>query len=174
MRDLAQTYHGASATTMVDRMLALDIKYTLSDNDLPKVTTMCEMAGIDTAFPFLQDAVVDFARQLPAEQKVHRSKLRVIFRNALRDFLPEEVLTKKKHGFGLPFGLWLATDRELKELANDALASLQRRGIVRPRFVEQLMRERLEEHPQYYGGYVWVLMLLELWFRRDDAARAGQ
>jgi len=171
MHDLSSTYHGASASTMIDRMLALDIKYTLADNDLPKVTTMCELAGVETRFPFLEDAVVDFARRLPANQKVRRSKLRVIFRNALRDFLPDEVLTKKKHGFGLPFGIWLSTDENLKAIAHDTLAGLSGRGVVKPDFIANLMNEQLTTHPQYYGGYVWVLMLLELWFRQDDSAR---
>jgi asparagine synthase (glutamine-hydrolysing) len=156
----------ATPAGLVNAMLAYDWKYTLADNDLPKVCGTAELAGVEVAFPLLADELVDFSLRLPAQLKVRGLTLRWFFKHALRGFLPEAILRKRKHGFGLPFGPWLLTDRKLFETASDSLAHLADRGIVARPFVEQLLASRVREVPGYYGGMVWVLMMLEQWLRQ--------
>jgi len=153
-------------------MLALDLKYTLTDNDLPKVVTACHVAGVDVAFPFLDDALVAFAGKLDPDLKLRGLKLRWFFKHALRNFLPPEILTKSKHGFGLPFGIWLGRDKALNELAFASLESLKGRGIVRTAFIDQLRADLLADHATYYGELVWVLMMLEQWLQTHAAPKA--
>jgi asparagine synthase (glutamine-hydrolysing) len=100
--------------------------------------------------------------------KLKGTRLRWFFKQALRDFLPREVLTKTKHGFGLPFGPWLRGHAGLQELAGDTLSSLRRRGIVNESLLDELMDVRLAEHAAYYGTLVWVLMTLSLWLDRPQ------
>jgi len=160
---VAQAYDGAHARSLINRMLALDLRFTLADNDLPKVTRACELAGVEVRFPLLDDAVVSFSSALPPRLKLKGTTLRYFFKEALRDFLPGEIIAKTKHGFGLPFGPWLQTYRPLRQLALDSLADLKKRGIVRPEFVDELTSTHVESHASYYGTMVWVLMLLEQW-----------
>jgi len=152
-------------------MLALDHQFTLADNDLPKVTKMCELAGIEVAFPLLHDDVVAFAARLAPELKLKGQRLRYFFKEALRDFLPEAIITKQKHGFGLPFGPWLQEHKGLQALVNDSLSSLAKRRIVRPAFLHELTAAKVAEHPGYFGTMVWVLMMLELWFQQQSSRR---
>lgn len=163
-------YARSDAGSLLNRMLAFDLKYTLTDNDLPKVVTACRLAGVDVAFPFLDDAVVAFAERLDPDLKLKGLKLRWFFKHALRDFLPPEILTKSKHGFGLPFGIWLGRDRGLQELAFGSLESLKQRGIVRTAFIDQLRADLLADHATYYGEMVWVLMMLEQWLQAHAPA----
>ena len=76
-----------------------------------------------------------------------------------------DIITKKKHGFGLPFGPWLNNEASLRALAADALNGVKRRGIVRNDFVYQLLTVHLPSHPGFYGTMVWLLMMLEFWYR---------
>jgi asparagine synthase (glutamine-hydrolysing) len=169
--DMARLYEHAHAATLINRMLALDLKFTLADNDLPKVMRSCELAGVDARFPMLDDAVVAFSATLAPELKLKRTQLRYFFKKALRDFLPLEIITKQKHGFGLPFGLWLRTERRLQELVGDTLGDLKRRAIVRPELIDQLIATHVEHHAAYYGTMVWVLVMLEQWFQQHDAGK---
>ena len=171
IREMRDWYARSNATTLLNRMLALDLKYTLTDNDLPKVVTACHEAGVDVAFPFLDDALVAFAERLDPALKLKGFKLRWFFKHALRDFLPPEILTKSKHGFGLPFGIWLGRDRRLNELAFSSLESLKSRGIVRTAFIDQLRADLLADHATYYGELVWVLMMLEQWLQAHRVAQ---
>ena len=93
-------------------------------------------------------------------------KLRWFFKEALRGFLPDEVIRKKKQGFGLPFGVWVVQHAALKALAVESLSSLTQRGIVQSKFIHSLLNERLTEHPGYFGEMVWILMMLEQWLQR--------
>jgi asparagine synthase (glutamine-hydrolysing) len=111
----------------------------------------------------LDNALLDFSMRLPASYKLKGFKLRWFFKEALRGFLPDEIITKKKHGFGLPFGVWVTRDAPLKKLVTESLHSLRSRGIVNDGFITQLLEQYLPEHPGYYGEMVWILMMLEQW-----------
>jgi asparagine synthase (glutamine-hydrolysing) len=171
---LNHTYGQSDAPSLINRMLALDLKITLADNDLPKVIKACELAGMEVAFPFLSEQMVEFSAHLTPQQKLNGTQLRWFFKEALKDFLPNEIITKQKHGFGLPFGVWLQQDAQLQQLVGDSLADLKRRGIVRADFIDQLLGQHLAEHAGYHGTMVWVLMMLEQWLRaRPELAYAA-
>ena len=163
---LIHAYNCARAHSLINRMLALDLRFTLADNDLPKVTRACELAGLDVGFPMLDDAVVSFSSALPPRLKLRSTRLRYFFKESMRGFLPDEIIAKTKHGFGLPFGPWLQTHRPLRQLALDSLADLKRRGIIRSEFIDELTSTHVESHASYYGTMVWVLMMLEQWFKQ--------
>jgi asparagine synthase (glutamine-hydrolysing) len=146
-------------------MLAFDWRYTLAEADLPKVRSSTALAGVGVGFPFLDAALADFSLRLPDDYKLKGLKLRWFFKEALRGFLPDEILTKKKQGFGLPFGVWATKHAGLKAFAADSLQSLAGRGIVRREFLRPLLDEHLPAHPGYYGEMVWILTMLEQWLR---------
>lgn len=168
-----QVYAAADCDTQINRMLWLDWKYTLADNDLPKVLGATSLAGLPVGFPLLDDRLTDFSLRLEPEYKLKGLTLRWFFKEALKDFLPPEIITKKKHGFGLPFGVWVVQQPALRTLAMDSIASLKGRGIVRPEFLEKLVSEYLPQHPGYYGEMVWVLMMLGQWLGRPNTARGA-
>ncbi|NMM15550.1 MAG: asparagine synthase [Rhodoferax sp.] len=147
----------------LNQELAFDWRFTLAESDLPKVLGTTGLVGVGVGFPMLDDRLLAFSEKLPTAYKLKGQKLRWFFKEALRGFLPDEILAKKKQGFGLPFGVWVNTHPALKTLATDSLHSLARRGVVRTDFVQVLLTQRLSEHPGYYGEMVWILMMLEQW-----------
>lgn len=164
--DLQRAVHASiHAERYIDRQLGYDWRFTLADNDLPKVIGTTALAGVEVAFPLLDDAVVDFSLRLPADYKLKGLQLRWFFKEALRGFLPDDTLSKKKQGFGLPFGPWLLKHDGLRRLADDALHGLAARGMVRPDFLRTLLDTHLAAHPGYYGEMVWIAMMMEHWIR---------
>ncbi len=163
---LNETYHQGHASSLINRMLAFDWKLTLADNDLPKVVKACELAQMEVAFPLISNEMVAFSAQLEPHLKLKGTKLRYFFKEALRGFLPDEILVKQKHGFGLPFGVWLQDHKPLQDLAADSLVDLKQRKIIRPDFIDKLLSQHLNEHAGYHGTMVWVLMMLEHWYRQ--------
>lgn len=162
---LTTVYRGAKAESMINKMLALDFKFTLADNDLVKVNLACELAGSRAAYPLLNDKLLDFSLSLPAEFKLKGGRqLRWFFKEALRGFLPDEIISKEKHGFGLPFGPWLQHNSGLQKLVNDSLRALKQRNIIRADFIDEVMSV-ITTHPGYYGTMVWILVMLELWLQ---------
>ncbi len=167
-RHMRSTWNACKDAAFINRMLAYDWRYTLADSDLPKVRAATAMAGIEVGYPLLDDRLVDFSMALEPEWKLRRLKLRWFFKEALRGFLPDEIITKKKHGFGLPYGPWMAKDPALRDLARDSLHGLVERRLVRAEFVDTLLNRHLGEHPGYYGEMVWIMMMLEQWLRGQE------
>ena len=159
----------ARTTSPTNRELAFDWRYTLAECDLPKVVGTTQLAGIEVGFPMLDYRLLEFSMRLPASYKLKGLNLRWFFKEALRGFLPDEILTKKKQGFGLPFGVWAAGNEALKALAENSVRGLVDRGILRSDFVDDLFSRHLHEHPGYYGEMIWISMMLEQWLRgRSD------
>jgi asparagine synthase (glutamine-hydrolysing) len=165
-----EVYARVPEGSLVNRMLAFDWKYTLADNDLPKVRETARLAGVTARFPLLDDDIVDFSLSLAPELKLKGLKLRYFFKEALRGFLPGEILEKQKHGFGLPFGIWLVRHDALRDFAWGSLDRLAERGIVRVEFISDLTRTLIQAHPGYYGEMVWILVMLEQWLVAHESA----
>ncbi len=160
---LRDVYQRAASTSSLNRMMHLDLKLTLADNDLRKVSRMCDVAGIEVRYPLLDDELVEFSGEIPASLKVKGLKLRYFFKHALRDMLPPETLAKTKHGFGMPFGLWLRSHSPLAELVHGSLDAFQHRGIMRPDYIQDLRRQHDTGHATYFGIMIWVIAMLECW-----------
>lgn len=121
------------------RMLAYDRRYTLPEAVLPKVRGSKQLADVEVGFRIPDQELVDFPIGLPPEYKLNGLKLRRDFKEALRGFLPDEILVKKKRGFGRPFGMWARRRDGLNCFAADSLHTLAERDLVRPGFSRLLV-----------------------------------
>jgi asparagine synthase (glutamine-hydrolysing) len=115
-------------------------------------------------YPLLDDELVEFSGEIPAALKVKGLKLRYFFKHALKDVLAPETIAKTKHGFGMPFGLWLRDHARLAEVVHGSLEAFERRGILRPSYLQDLRRQHHTDHATYFGIMIWVVAMLECWF----------
>lgn len=155
------------ATNDLNRLLYLDLKLAIGDNDLLKVTRTAELADVEVRFPLLDLSLVEHTTTWPADLKVRGLEKRYAFKRAFRDLLPAEILAKRKHGFGVPTGLWLKTHPGFTALAHDLLLAprARQRGYLRRGAVEDLLARHRSDTTSYYGDVLWTLLMLELWHR---------
>lgn len=165
LRLLRSIYHRPEPASSLNRMLYLDWQITLADNDLRKVSHMCALAGVDVAYPMLDDELVEFSCTVPSAWKIKGHNLRHFYKHALTGWLPQETIEKTKQGFGLPFGVWMRTYQPLREMAYDNLLKLKSRGIVRPEFIDKAIEMHQSQHAAYYGELVWIFTVFELWMQ---------
>uniref|UniRef100_UPI001C4E7195 asparagine synthase-related protein n=1 Tax=Crenothrix polyspora TaxID=360316 RepID=UPI001C4E7195 len=165
LQSLRNAYQRPVDASSLNRMMVMDWKTTLHDNDLVKVNKMCEMAGVDVQYPLLDRDIIDLSCRIPSALKLKGQQLRWFYKQAMRDFLPEQIINKSKHGFGLPFGIWLKDHQPLKQLAYDSISSLKQRGYFRAEFLDHAIQMHQSIHAAYYGELIWVLMMLELWLQ---------
>lgn len=162
-----EAYFRTSSSSELQRMLNLDLQQTLADNDLRKVRGMCELAGVSVRFPFLDEDVAELSAHVPPSLAMKGFKLRWFFKQAFKDFLPSATLTKKKHGFGLPFGAWAQRPGALRDLACDSATRLKSRHILRPDFIDDVIAGEEAGLAAYHcEDLLWSMMMLELWLER--------
>ena len=161
-------YESAPAHSVLNRLLFVDAQMTLGDNDLPKVVRTGELAGMSVRFPYLDHRLAEFSGRLPVNLKVRGFEKRYLFKQATRRLLPREVLQKKKHGFGLPIGMWLRSEPRMRGMAEEILLDSRtyQRGYFQRPFIEQLFRLMDEDDKTYFGDLLWLFVMLELWHRR--------
>ena len=156
-----------TARAELNRLLYLDMKLTIGDNDLLKVVRTADEVGIGVRFPFLDLPLVEFTATWPGSFKVRGGEKRYLFKRAFRDLLPRETLVKPKHGFGVPTSLWLRTHPGFVDLVHDALlgSDASVRVYFRPGALEELLRLHASDSTAFYGDIVWKVLMLELWHR---------
>jgi asparagine synthase (glutamine-hydrolysing) len=169
-------YRQARATAELNRLMYIDLKVTLGDNDLLKVTRTAELAGVAVRFPFLSLPLVEFTGTMPARFKLRGLEKRYLFKQAFGPLLAPETLAKRKHGFGVPTSAWLKAHAGFRELARDTLLSprARQRGYLRRGAVEWLFERHEADRTPYYGDILWNVLMLELWQRQhlDGVAAA--
>ncbi|WJG10456.1 asparagine synthase-related protein [Aliiglaciecola sp. LCG003] len=168
-QQLKQRFDECKSKHPVDGMLYLDWKFTLADNDLVKVNKMCELAGVEVRFPLLDKQLVDFSCTIPADEKLPGGELRDFYKKSCKGFLADETLSKSKHGFGLPFGVWMKENAALKELTITTLNQFKQRNIVNASLIEQAMDAHNSVHTGYFGELIWIMVVLELWLQKEAA-----
>ncbi len=162
-RNMREIYARPNGASTLNRMLYLDWQITLADNDLRKVTTMCDLADIDVRFPLLADEIVEFSTRIPSNAKLNGKRLRYYYKRAVKGYLPDAILNKSKHGFGLPFGVWMREEPRLREIAIESLRKLDQRGLFAEGFIPHIQDLHQNEHAGFYGELIWILIILERW-----------
>ena len=150
-------------STTLDRLLYTDLKTYLVEL-LMKQDQMSMAASIESRVPFLDHKLVEFAAALPARMKLRGFTTKWILREAVREILPAGILTRKKMGFPVPFGVWLKG--EWGGVARDVLldSRSRERGIIEPRAVERLIAAHASGEADGSDA-LWSLLNLELWYR---------
>lgn len=141
-----------------------DIQFYLPDDLLKKVDMASMMASIECRAPFLDHRLVEFALTIPPLLKVKNRELKYILKQSLRDYLPHEILYRKKQGFGAPVGSWMRN--QLRELVHDSLC----KGCRSEQYLEKTVIDKIMARFYDQGGQdyrlaftLWMLLVLELW-----------
>lgn len=160
-----EAYFGAKSPAMLQRMLHLDLQVVLADNDLRKVTRMCELAGIRVRYPMLDEEVVEVSGRIPPDVMIPGLKLRHFYKQTMRDFLPSEIINKKKHGFVMPTIVWLMDDGPFRDYVMEGLSSCRKRGIFDRSFMDEVINHRSHDDAFELGSLAWDILSLELWLQ---------
>ena len=149
----------------LNQMLYLDTKAFMTSLNLTYNDKMSMASSVEVRVPFLDRGLAEWAaRCVPPELKLRGGTTKHLLREAMRPWLPAEVLEQKKAGFAAPVDYWLAN--ELREMVDDLLSEerVARRGLFEPEEVRRLVREQREGRADW-SMQLWQLLTLELWMQ---------
>jgi asparagine synthase (glutamine-hydrolysing) len=162
---LGASARAAEGLDPLDRCVAIDFASYLPDDCLVKIDRMAMANSLEGRAPLLDHRVVEFGVRLPRELRVKGQRGKYLLRKVAARWLPPEVLSKPKQGFGIPLAKWFRGP--LAGLAADLLGSqaFRQRGLLRPEAAQRYLKEHREEKADY-GELLWLILSLELWARR--------
>ena len=152
------------------RLCWLDLKTYLPDNNLALVDRASMAHGLEVRVPLLDRRLVEFALSLPDAELVRPGATKILFRRAIAPWLPTAILDRPKYGFSPPFKQWVSEDGGRAALALLRRSPLVRDGLLDPRALERRIAAGMSRR----WNKLWLLVVLERWYRRwIAAARTG-
>jgi asparagine synthase (glutamine-hydrolysing) len=155
----------ANGAGIVDASLLTDTMTYLPNDLLVKMDIASMTVSLEARSPFLDHHLMEFAASLPEKLKLRRMTTKYLLKRVLKNLVPEENLTRKKMGFGVPIGHWFRGTMQpfLREalLSEKALS----RGLFKRDKVGQLIQQHVEGKMDH-SHRLWALLMLELWFQR--------
>jgi asparagine synthase (glutamine-hydrolysing) len=100
-------WDGSPGAHLGDRTLEFFTNFYLQDDILTKVDRAAMMVSLESRAVFLDNDLVAFCQKLPYRFKYRNGQRKVLLKKAVAPFLPAEVLTRRKKGFGIPLTQWL-------------------------------------------------------------------
>lgn len=123
--------------------------------------------SLETRVPLLDNDLVDFVLDLPWELLCDGRAGKLVFRESVKPWVPDEIFEKPKMGFGPPDASWYRGP--LRNWVNAVLDRriVAERGIFQPAFVEKVLTEHFSGNANH-TPMIWSMLSLETWCRQHD------
>jgi asparagine synthase (glutamine-hydrolysing) len=154
--------HGHWDDSHLSWMTFADLNLRLPELLLMRVDKMSMGVSLEGRVPFLDHKFVELAMSIPEETKTNGGTLKHVLKKAVRGVIPDELIDRRKQGFGVPVYEWFF----------DRLGEEARRELTT--FCEQTDFLDRGEVMRYVdarrGPEVWYLLNFALWWKEYVAA----
>jgi asparagine synthase (glutamine-hydrolysing) len=161
---IAEPWRRSSARDTVGVMLDVDIQTYLPGDLLVKMDIATMAHSLEVRSPFLDHILMERVARLPSELKLHGRTAKALLKEAVRPWLPDAVIGRKKMGFGVPIANWFRGS--LAALPEEVLLDPRAtgRGVFRPDGIRRLIDDH-RSGAEDNSAKLWSLLQLELWFQ---------
>ncbi len=154
-------YDRADTVDPLSRIQYLDIKTYLTEDILTKVDRASMAHSLEVRCPLLDHKFMEFAATVPSSLKLKGRCRKYIFKSALRQVLPQEIIDREKMGFALPLAEWFRGG--IKDFAHAYLLESE------DPFISSASVRRLWEQHQSRrrdrSSQLWNILMFRLWLR---------
>ena len=169
---LRDPWEAASGEDVLDRLLEVDTLTYLPDDLIAKIDIATMAHALEARSPFLDHEMMELAASIPASLKARGTEKKWVLREAMRGWLPDDLLDRPKQGFSVPLSDWFRG--ELRSYVSEVL--LDPSTLARGWFREDAISGMLDRHAagaDGEAGRIWSLLMLELWHRELVEGRAS-
>lgn len=157
--------NGTDKARDLNRLLAIDYKTFLVDNNLVKVDRATMSVSLEGREPMLDHRIIEFLARVPGEYKVSNGVNKKLLKTIVHRYLPEEIMNRPKRPFIAPLTIWFRD--ELKEKLRYYLSeeSLEKTGFFNPEPIIRLREQYLSGRKVTFQK-LWQLLSFQLWYDR--------
>ncbi|WP_461457705.1 asparagine synthase (glutamine-hydrolyzing) [Parasphingorhabdus sp.] len=152
----------ASGHSPLERMLYLEGKHFLADHNLNYADKMGMAASVEIRVPLLDRDLINTVLSLPDDFKQRGGTGKWIFKKAMEGILPDDIIYRKKTGFGVPLREWLKgpLKSQVASLLSDE--NIKRQGLFDPVAVQQLIAAN--DAGKVDASYtIFAVLCLQIW-----------
>ncbi len=159
LEQFREHYRRADTSDPLSRIQYLDVKTYLTDDICVKVDRASMAVSLEVRCPLLDHKLLELAARIPSCLKLRGSEEKYIFKRAIAPMLPASLLTRSKHGFGVPIAEWFRG--ELRDWAHNALFE-HKDSLLNEPYVRKLWR-RHQSGLQDNSQILWAVTMFRCW-----------
>jgi asparagine synthase (glutamine-hydrolysing) len=160
-----KNFENLTAKDPLNRILEMEWNTQLPDQVLAFADSLSMAHSVEIRSPFLDWRLVEFVATIPGDMKIKNGIVKDIFKNAVKDLLPQGITERPKEGFVLPIFDWMI-DR-LKIYSKEVLSEkrINKHNLLDSLKVNDILQD-------YYAGNkanaakAWNLMCFQLWWEK--------
>ena len=152
----------SNSNDYISRMMELDISTFMVDDILTKVDRASMANSLEVRVPLIDQDFFEMASKIPSQMKIKGNIGKYIFREAVKDQIPDFIYNKPKTGFSIPVTEWFKND--LSEYVVNALHEAKDIGIFNQNYINTLLKT------PNIGSLVtriWPLVVFSTWYKRN-------
>ncbi len=145
-----------------DRIAFTSLKLWIPEDSNMRVDKMSMLMSIEARAPLEDHFLTELALTLPLAYKLRGNTFKAVFKDAIREFVPPDILTRPKWGFIPPTSDWLRT--QLRPLVETYLSReyVSAAGLCQPEAVAKMVDDHHHKRA-YHLHSIWALLTLHLW-----------
>lgn len=149
----------------LNKMLAIDFKTFLVDNNLTKVDRATMSVSLEGREPLLDHRIVEFVAQLPSNYKLQNDNRKIILKSIVHKYVPKPIMDRPKMGFVVPIMSWFRN--ELKELMMHYMNDqrIKDDGLFNISEIKHLRDRFMNGHPENVQK-LWHILIFQMWKER--------
>ena len=137
-------------------MTYMDLKMRLPELLLMRVDKMSMAVSLEARVPFLDDRFVTHAMGISSKVKTTQNVSKYILKKAVEGLIPDNIIYRKKQGFGAPVYDWMMDD--LGGIAKEKIELFNKNtGYLEMAYVDSVFQRK-------DGQQIWFLLNLALWW----------
>jgi asparagine synthase (glutamine-hydrolysing) len=164
-QDIFRYLSESGLTKDLERILYLSMKLYLQDDILVKVDRAAMANGLEVRCPLLDQEFVEFACGLPMYYKLKGLKTKYLLKKAARGIIPDEIIDRRKKGFGIPIARWLRNELKSFMLAYLEETRIKRQGFFNYSYINKLINDHLEKKIDNRKA-LWSLLVFQIWHEK--------
>ena len=166
---LLEPYLGPNSPmkSYLNQLMHLNLRLKGADQILTKVSNLTGACGLTAASPLFDPDVVEAGFAIPARYKLDGAREKAVLKEAVKDLVPDVILSRPKSGMMVPVQKWFKID--LQKPARALL--LNKKARIAPYLEQSVIKEWLEYKSlpfHRHGVRIWLLVTLELWMRENS------
>lgn len=144
------------------RMIHKEFRVRLPELLLARVDKITMSTSVEGRVPFLDHRLVEFTMDIPQAWKLKGGEPKYLLKQAMKDLLPDDILYRKKMGFGAPMEQWLLGDFGRQAESTILGSAMMERDYFDPAVITSMFREH-REAKRNNSLYLWTLFNLVAW-----------
>jgi asparagine synthase (glutamine-hydrolysing) len=116
---------------------------------------------LETRAPFLDKDLYEFSLGLSIDQKIKKTKGKIILRDLLKKKLPYNLIDRPKAGFSIPIGRWIR--KPLLEWSENLLSkkNIEKSGLLNFENIDKIWSDHKKGIDN--SSLIWSILVFQQW-----------